>query len=154
MDSVKPSALTSKKSRFARNVAKVLHLRAATGIAPVDGVQKVVSQEEVKDDKHHRKTAAGRTQSFDIDDHRKTAYSQLQYAQSPYDADGIQAADQFEQKSLSKTYEIMGKKLESQLRLKEAEIMNLREKMEESIRQNRLLENRLGSRRRSQIYRL
>ncbi|KAJ6423487.1 hypothetical protein OIU84_024445 [Salix udensis] len=196
MDSVKPSALTSKKSRFARNVAKVLHLRAATGIAPVDGVQKVVSQEEVKDDKHHRKTAAGRTQSFDIDDHRKSlpleafvaklfagvscvkaAYSQLQYAQSPYDADGIQAADQFviselknlselkrcyikkqfdpspesalvladvqEQKSLSKTYEIMGKKLESQLRLKESEIMNLREKMEESIRQNRLLENRL-----------
>ncbi|KAL9403744.1 hypothetical protein Peur_000716 [Populus x canadensis] len=200
MDSVKPSAVTPKKSKFARNVAKVIQLRAATGIAPVDGVQKVVSQEEVKHDKHHRKSAASRPQPFDInnnDEHKKSlalealvakmfasvscvkaAYAQLQYSQSPYDADGIQAADQFvvselknlselkqcyikkqfdpspetalvladvqEQKSLSKTYEVMGKKLESQLRLKESEIMYLREKMEESNRQNRLLEKRLN----------
>ena len=79
----------------------------------------------------------------------------MQHAQSPYDAEGIQAADQLvvsnlkklselkqcflkkqfdpspenamilaeiqEQKSLSKTFEIMGKKLESQLRLKESD---------------------------------
>ena len=108
----------------------------------------------------------------------KAGYAQLQHAQSPYDAEGIQAADQSvvsdlkklselkqcflkkqfdhfpenamilaeiqEQKSLSKTFEIMGKKLESQLRLKESEIIFLREKLDESNKQNRLLEKRLN----------
>ncbi|KAJ6333072.1 hypothetical protein OIU76_025427 [Salix suchowensis] len=200
MDSVKPSAVTPKKSKFARTVAKVLHLRSASGIAPVDGVQKVVAQDKVKDGKHRRKSTASRPQPYDINDKDedkkslalevhvaklfaslssvKAAYAQLQHAQSPYDADGIQGADQLvvselknlsdlkqcyikkqfdpspdtalvladiqELKSLSKIYEIMGKKLESQLRLKESEIMYLREKMEESNRQNRLLEKRLN----------
>ena len=49
-----------------------------------------------------------------------------------------------EQKSLSKTFEIMGKKLESQLRLKESEIIFLREKLDESNKQKRLLEKRLN----------
>ncbi|XWS10854.1 hypothetical protein CRYUN_Cryun38cG0033700 [Craigia yunnanensis] len=38
----------------------------------------------------------------------------------------------------------MGKKLESQLRLKESEIIFLREKLDESNKQNRLLEKRLN----------
>ncbi|KDP46027.1 hypothetical protein JCGZ_13473 [Jatropha curcas] len=207
MDSVKLSTMTPKKSKFARTVAKVLHLRAATGIAPVDGVQKVKSQERVKneekfknDNKISNKTRVTLPQRFNIDDDEerqnilameallaklfasvssvKAAYAQLQCAQSPYDVDGIQAADQLvvselknlselkqcyvkkqfdsspentmllaevqEQKSVSKTYEVMGKKLESQLRLKESEIMYLREKLEESNRQNKLLEKRLN----------
>lgn len=49
-----------------------------------------------------------------------------------------------EQKSFSKTYEIMGKKLESELRLKDSEIIYLGEKLEESNRLNRLLEKRLN----------
>ncbi|KAF2286125.1 hypothetical protein GH714_010665 [Hevea brasiliensis] len=141
MDSVKPSSVTPKKSSLARTVAKVLHLRAATGIAPVDGVQKVKSQEQVKND-----NKIGNKSTISL------PYAQLQCAQSPYDVDGIQAADKLvvselknlsalkqchlkkqfdpspettlllaevqEQKSVSKTYEIMGKKLESQLRLR------------------------------------
>lgn len=202
MDSVKPSSMTPKKGRLARKVAKVLHRRAATGIAPVDGVHKVKSQEQFKDDnKIGNKSTISLGQSFDIsndDDSQKrlameaflaklfasissvkAAYAQLQYAQSPYDVDGIQAADQLvvselknlselkrcytkkqfddhstettllmaevqEQKSFSKTYEIMGKKLESELRLKDSEIIYLGEKLEESNRLNRLLEKRLN----------
>jgi len=41
MESVKPSAVTPAKSRLARTFAKVLHIRAVTGVAPVDGVDKV-----------------------------------------------------------------------------------------------------------------
>ncbi|KAF2314382.1 hypothetical protein GH714_025938 [Hevea brasiliensis] len=201
MDSVKLSSMTPKKSRLARTVAKVLHLRAATGIAPVDGVQKVKSQEKVKDDKKiGNKSTVSLRQSFKIssdEEHQrslameallaklfasissvKAAYAQLQCAQSPYDVDGIQAADKLvvselknlaelkqcyikkqfdnlsettmllaevqEQKCVSKTYEIMGKKLESQLRLKDSEIIYLKEKLEESNRQNQLLEKRLN----------
>lgn len=44
-----------------------------------------------------------------------------------------------EQKSMVKTYEIMVKKLERQIMLKESEIAFLREKLEESSWQNRLL---------------
>ncbi|XP_015578069.2 protein GRAVITROPIC IN THE LIGHT 1 [Ricinus communis] len=200
MDSVKLSAMTPKKSKFARAVAKVLHLRAATGVAPVDGVQKVKSQERVKDDKFCTKDTVNWAQSFKFSEDEelqkslateallaklfasvssiKAAYAQLQCAQSPYDVDGIQAADQLvvselknlselkqcyikkqfdpspdttmvlaelqEQKSVSKTYEIMGNKLESQLRLKDSEIMYLREKLEESSRHNQLLDKRLN----------
>ncbi|XP_057997645.1 protein GRAVITROPIC IN THE LIGHT 1-like isoform X1 [Hevea brasiliensis] len=201
MDSVKLSSMTPKKSRLARTVAKVLHLRAATGIAPVDGVQKVKSQEKVKDDKKiGNKSTVSLRQSFKIssdEEHQrslameallaklfasissvKAAYAQLQCAQSPYDVDGIQAADKLvvselknlaelkqcyikkqfdnlsettmllaevqEQKCVSKTYEIMGKKLESHLRLKDSEIIYLKEKLEESNRQNQLLEKRLN----------
>ncbi|KAB2605501.1 hypothetical protein D8674_005218 [Pyrus ussuriensis x Pyrus communis] len=309
MDLVRPSSVTPKKSRLARAIAKVLHLRAATGIAPVDGVQKVKSQEfripkvksqefripkvksqefgipkvksqefripevksqdfgvqkfksqefgiqkvksqefgvqkvksqefgvqkvksqefgdhkvnyqengvqkgksqeigiqkvksqeNVKNDRNGGKVMVGRSESFDKNNEElqervaleallaklfasvssvKAAYAQLQYAQSPYDGEGIQAADkevvselknlselkrcflkkQFdpkpettlvlaeieEQKSVLKTYEIMGKKLESQVRLKDSEIVFLGEKLEEAKNQNKLLERSLN----------
>ncbi|XP_050219892.1 protein GRAVITROPIC IN THE LIGHT 1-like isoform X2 [Mercurialis annua] len=196
MDSVKLSSMAPKKSKFARTVAKVLHLRAATGISPTDGVQKVES-EEVKNDKLDTNTTV---KLFSFDDDKqlqkslaieallaklfasissiKAAYAQLQYAQSPYDVDGIQAADQLvvselkslsefkqcynkkqfdsfpdktvlmaelqEQKSVSKIYEIMGNKLESQMRLKDSEIIYLKEKLDESDSFNQLLEKRLN----------
>ncbi|KAA8544887.1 hypothetical protein F0562_019719 [Nyssa sinensis] len=80
----------------------------------------------------------------------KAAYAQLQFAQSPYDADGIQSADQLlaeiqKQKSLLKTYEITGKKLDSQLKLKDSEVTFLREKLEEVNRENKSNEKRLNS---------
>ncbi|CAH2036572.1 unnamed protein product [Thlaspi arvense] len=49
-----------------------------------------------------------------------------------------------ELRSLLKTYEIMGKKLESQYKLKDSEILFLREKLEESTKQNKLTEKRLN----------
>ncbi|KAL7249705.1 hypothetical protein ACSBR1_011813 [Camellia fascicularis] len=199
MDSVDPTVVTPSKSRLVRTFAKVLHIRAVTGIAPVDGIQKTNnSQENVKYD---NSMSNNRSQSFDDDDVRlwnrvateaflaklfasisavKAAYAQLQFAQSPYDADGIQAADQMvvselknlselkqyylkkqfdefppeatlllaellEQKSLLKTYEIMGKKLDSQLQLKNSEITFLKEKLEETNKENKLLEKRLNA---------
>ncbi|KAG5551354.1 hypothetical protein RHGRI_009687 [Rhododendron griersonianum] len=111
----------------------------------------------------------------------KAAYAQMQFAESPYDGEAIQAADQIvvselknlsgfkqsyvkkqfyeesspekvqvlaelqEQKSLLKTYEIMGKKLDSQLRLKNSEIIFLKEKLEETKKENRLIERRLNA---------
>ncbi|VVA97661.1 unnamed protein product [Arabis nemorensis] len=46
--------------------------------------------------------------------------------------------------SLLKTYEIMRKKQECQLKLKDSEIMFLKEKFEESMNQNKLMEKRLN----------
>ncbi|KAI9186333.1 hypothetical protein LWI28_016261 [Acer negundo] len=203
MESVKPSAMTPSKSKLARTFAKVLHIRAvAAGVAPVadgGGVQKIRPQEKVNNNNNVVKMKSAWSQLFKDDDKEveyrvaleallakifasissvKASYVQLQYAQSPYDADGIQFADQLvvselknlselkqcylkkqfdfspekimvsaeiqELKSLSKTYEIMGKKLESQLKLKDSEIIFLKEKLDESNKQNKLLEKRLN----------
>lgn len=208
MESVKPSAVTPSKSKFARTIAKVLNLRTATGVAPVDAThQKVKKSQEIGiqklrnfDQYAGKSTKKGQSQSFELKDEEalqdrlalealtaklfasissvKASYAQLQYSQSPYDADGIQAADQLvvselknlselkrcylkkqfdpspetamllaeieELKSVLKTYEITGKKLESQTRLKDSEIMFLREKLEEANRHNKLLEKRLN----------
>lgn len=179
------------KSRLARTFAKVLHIRAATGVAPVDGVQKKITfGEKIKLDvfdddvdeklRHKMATEAFLSKLFAIVSTVKAAYSQLQFAQSPYDADGIQAADQMvvselknlselkqcylkkqfeesfpektqllaeiqEQKSLIKTYEVFGKKLDSELKLKHSEIIFLREKLEEANKENKLIEKRLNS---------
>lgn len=174
MDSVNRSAVTPSKSKLARTFAKVLHIRSLTG-----GNQKPKFSDHVKDDLVKNDVVKGellkKTQfkSFDDEDEKhqkaaaeaflaklfanisavKAAYAQLQFAQSPYDPDGIQSADdlvvselknlselkqcfvkkQFdeyspekthllaeiqEQKSVLKTYDIMGKKLDSQLKLK------------------------------------
>ncbi|TYI47544.1 hypothetical protein E1A91_D13G181400v1 [Gossypium mustelinum] len=199
MEAVKPSAVTPSKSKWIRSLSKVLHLHTATaGIVPDDGVQKVKSKdtEEWNDSKTAKRLSKKFDSLHDEELERKVAlealiakifatvsaikagYAQLQHAQSPYDAAGIQAADQLivtdlkklselkqcflkkqydpspehtmiladiqEQKSLSKTFEIMGKKLESQLKLKESEIIFLREKLDESNKHNRLLEKRLN----------
>ncbi|KAE8733649.1 hypothetical protein F3Y22_tig00001120pilonHSYRG00326 [Hibiscus syriacus] len=199
MEAVKPSAVTPSKSNWVRTLSKVFHLHPDTaGIVPDDGVQKVKPKEA--EEWNDSKTAKRLSQKFDsLHDEElerrvslealtakifatvsaiKAEYAHLQCAQSPYDAEGIQAADRSivldlkklselkqcflkkqydpspehaivladlqEQKSLSKTFEIMGKKLEFQLKLKESEIIFLREKWDESNKQNRLLEKRLN----------
>ncbi|KAL5564905.1 hypothetical protein UlMin_028069 [Ulmus minor] len=190
MESVKPSAVTPNKSKFARTIAKVLNLRTASGISPVDGIQKVKSQEigiqkvksadDFEDEEMEERTAmeALLAKLFASVSSVKAAYAQMQYSQSPYDSDGIQASDQTvvselknlselkrcylkkqfdpspetallaaeiqEQKSLSKIYMITGKKLESQTRLKDSEIIFLREKLEEANKQNKLMEKKLN----------
>ncbi|KAG4969051.1 hypothetical protein JHK87_034702 [Glycine soja] len=201
MESVKPSAVTPRK-KLARNFAKVLHVKALIGIASVDGLKNVISDANLKDEENIGKSKAtlNWSESFNEDDDEdlqereaneallaklfasistvKAAYAELQYAQSPFDPDGIEAADQLlvsELKNLSelkqcylkkqfdpspktaileaeskelqgviKTYEIMGKKLESQVRLKDSEIIFLREKLEEANRQNKAIEKRLN----------
>ncbi|XP_008463757.2 protein GRAVITROPIC IN THE LIGHT 1-like [Cucumis melo] len=198
MDSVKSSALTPSKSKLARTITKVLHIRALTGIAPVHETQKVKPQDKISDDCTASKSTGSQSESFDSVEEEfqnrvqlqallsklfasissvKAAYAQLQFAQSPYDAEGIQDADhcvvselkvlselkqcylkkQFdpspettmllaeiqEQKSLVGTYDMMGKRLESQARLMGSEITFLREKIEEINKQNRLLEKSL-----------
>lgn len=215
MDSVKPSAVSSTphKNKLARTIAKVLHLRAATGIAPVDGIhrklkksqdlgsihQKVSTNNTKFHDKLMEEYDDRKKDNFGLDDEEleeriameallaklfasistvKAAYAQLQFSQSPYDSDGIQAADrnvvaelkslselkrcylkkQFdpspetaliaaeiqERKSLLETYKITGKKLESQVGLKESEVMYLREKLDEANKQNKLFEKMLN----------
>lgn len=186
MDSVNRSAVTPRKSRLARTFAKVLHIRAATR---VDEVHKVKSHEKPigkffndEDEKFQDRAAmdAFIAKVFAALSSVKAAYAQLQDAQSPYDADGIQSADQIvvselknlsefkqsylknhiddaspgttillaeiqEQKNLSKTYEITGKKLTNQSRLKDSEIVFLKEKLGEAERENKLIERRLNS---------
>lgn len=114
MDSVKSSSLTPSKSKLARTFNKVLHIRALTGIAPVHGIQKVKPQEKTSDDCTASKSTGSQSESFDSGEEEfqnrvqlqallaklfasissvKAAYAQLQYAQSPYDAEGIQDAD-------------------------------------------------------------
>ncbi|KAL6999642.1 hypothetical protein U1Q18_000800, partial [Sarracenia purpurea var. burkii] len=197
MDSADRTAVTPGKSRLARTFAKVLNIRAATGVAPVTANQKIQSHEKVK----HDRTSNGSQSSYGDDDeklrHRaaveaflsklfasistvKASYAQLQFCQSPYDVDGIQAADQMvvlelktlselkqcylkkqfdesspettlllaelkEQKSLLKMYEIMGKKMDSQIKLKDSEITFLKEKLEEANKENKVIEKRLNS---------
>ncbi|XP_061350085.1 protein GRAVITROPIC IN THE LIGHT 1-like [Gastrolobium bilobum] len=199
MESMKPSAVTPSK-KLARSFAKVLHLRALIGIASVDGLKNVISDANLKDEGNMDKTTLNWSESFNTDDDEelqervateallaklfasistvKASYAQLQYAQSPFDPDGIEAADQLlvselknlselkqcylkkqfdpspetailaaeskELKSVNKTYEITVKKLESQVRLKDSEIMFLREKLEEANRQNKSIEKRLN----------
>ncbi|KAK8622624.1 hypothetical protein V6N13_117533 [Hibiscus sabdariffa] len=201
MEAVMPSAVTPSKSKWSRTLSKVLlrHAAAAAGVVPDDGFHKVKLPKETEK-WNDCKTAKRLSQKFDrLHDEEtetkvaleaivakifatvsaiKAGYAQLQHAQSPYDAEGIQRADQIivsdlkklselkqcflkkqydfspeqamalaeiqELKSVSTTFKITGKKLESQTRLKESEIIFLREKLEESKKQNRLLEKRLN----------
>lgn len=106
----------------------------------------------------------------------KAAYAQLQMAQTPYDPDCIQSADEIvvselknlsqlkncyfkkqifpsqdeqmqqeirEQQNLLKTYELMVKKLQSQLQLKDREFLSMKEKLQEVEKQNKSLEKKL-----------
>lgn len=194
MDLVKQSGAIPSKTRLSRTFAKVLHIRALTGIAPDDGIRKI-------EKKSNDRLKSSRVPSSDKEDVLvrdrvvkeaflaklfagisavKAAYAELQFAQSPYDADGIQSADQMlvldlknlselkqcylkkqldaqnpektlvlaeiqEQKSLLQTYEIMSKKMDSQLKLKDSEITFLEEKLAEVNTDNKLLQKRLNT---------
>ncbi|CAN8288114.1 unnamed protein product [Cochlearia groenlandica] len=192
METVRPMVVASK-GKLRRKFAKVLNIHKLTGVAPEQ-------EEEMKKIKFDtKKNNANLSESFDKLEEEyersltleallaklfatvssiKAGYAQLQHSQSPYDAIGIQKADNLvvselktlselkqcflkkqadlnpertmvlaeiqELRSLLKTYEIMGKKLESQYKLKDSEILFLREKLEESTKQNKLSEKRLN----------
>ncbi|KAK1431036.1 hypothetical protein QVD17_14235 [Tagetes erecta] len=195
MDSAKHS---SNKSRWARTFAKVMHIQAVTGL---DKFQKSKPKmwEKVKPDRtvdeNHQRVFFGEEDEklqkravmdafiaklFAAISSVKAAYAELQVYHLPYDADGIQSADQIlvselqslselkqsflkkhfddispettqqsaevqEQKNLIKTYEITRKKLDSQSKLKESELIFLKEKLEEIRRENKIIEKRLNS---------
>ncbi|CAJ2656938.1 hypothetical protein L195_g006276 [Trifolium pratense] len=188
MESVKPSAVTPHKSKLARTLSKVLRVKSMTGIDGLENVKVDVNlnnegnmrNKEEEELKKKMVIEALLSKVFASISTIKASYAQLQYAQSPYDPDGIQDADKFvvselkvlselkqcwfrkqfdfdpspegaivaseskELKSVIKTYRIMGKKLESQARVKDSEIMFLKEKLEEANKQNKSIEKRLN----------
>ncbi|CAA2958935.1 Hypothetical predicted protein [Olea europaea subsp. europaea] len=196
MVSVKRSAVTPSKSRWARTFSKIFHIGDVTAKGSDDQIQETLSDEKMADNPIMNRKLPSDDEDEEIRDRAvkeaflsklfaslstvKAAYAQLQFAQSPYDADGIQSADQIivselmnlselkqcylknqlnetspeatqisaeiqEQKSLLRTYEIMSKKLDYQLKLKNSEITFLKEKLAEANRDNKSLEKRLYS---------
>ncbi|KAF5183775.1 Gravitropic in the light [Thalictrum thalictroides] len=71
----------------------------------------------------------------------KQCYLKKQIDQSPQVT--VLLAELKEQKSVIKSFEIMSKKLDSQFRLKDSEILFLKEKLEESDKQNELIEKKI-----------
>ncbi|KAI4390144.1 hypothetical protein MLD38_002286 [Melastoma candidum] len=113
METIKQTSMTPTKSRLARTFAKIFRLRVSTVIAPVDGVHKSKPQLKLLDnqnkdntekplvpddrsDKGHDRAVleAHLAKIFACISSIKAAYAQLQFAQSPYDADGIKVADE------------------------------------------------------------
>ncbi|CAI9784266.1 unnamed protein product [Fraxinus pennsylvanica] len=196
MVSVERSAVTPSKSRWARTFSKILHIGDVTAKGSDDRIKKTISEEKIINDPIKNAQLPSDNEDKEIRDRAvleaflsklfaslstvKAAYAQLQFAQSPYDADGIQSADQIivselmnlselkhcylenqlndtspeatqilaeiqEQKSILRTYGIMSKKWDYQLKLKDSEITFLKEKLAEANRDNKSLEKRLNS---------
>ncbi|KAJ0230055.1 Uncharacterized protein HA466_0310900 [Hirschfeldia incana] len=188
METAKPMVV-APKSKFRRTFAKLLNIHKLTGVAPEEEKKKIkfdskntnISESFYKlEEEYERRLSleALLAKLFATVSTIKAGYAQLQHSQSPYDAIGIQKADNLvvselktlselkqcflkkqmdpnpertlvlaeiqELRSLLKTYEIMGRKLESQRKLKDSEILFLREKLEETTKQNRLTEKRLN----------
>lgn len=182
MDSANRHVVTPSKSRVARAFAKVLHIRAVTGRN-----RRLKSQDKLKNEVEKVKSyisdraaiEALLAKIFANISSIKAAYALLQFAQSPYDPDFIQSADEMivselkslselkqcylkyqfddrspettqvlaeikEQKSILTTYEIIGNKLDSQLKLKDSELIFLRETLDEANKENNLLEKKLS----------
>ncbi|XP_057766411.1 protein GRAVITROPIC IN THE LIGHT 1-like isoform X2 [Salvia miltiorrhiza] len=137
MDSVKRSAVTPSKSRLARAIAKAMHIHAFTGIAPDDdGIRKTKSRDKTEKDhfKHFEVSTfkdedeeellqqddrivkeAFLSKLFAAVSAVKAAYAEMQFAQSPHDADGIQAADKIVISELKYLSELKRSYLKKQL---------------------------------------
>ncbi|KAI3809612.1 hypothetical protein L1987_19208 [Smallanthus sonchifolius] len=180
MDSLNQTTLTPNKTRLSRTFAKVLHIQNTKSSQKVKHVDKPITDV----DQYHQdeKTMdAFVAKVFATVSSVKAAYAQLQVAQSPYDPEGIQSADQImvselkrlsefkqmflknhlhddvyapetiqilaeiqEQKSLIQMYEITTKKLDSQKKLKDSEIIFLKEKINEAHKENKMIERRFN----------
>ncbi|XP_075498119.1 protein GRAVITROPIC IN THE LIGHT 1-like isoform X1 [Primulina tabacum] len=111
MDSVKRSAVAPSENQMSHTLAKVLHIRAVTGKAPDDGI--LNTKYHGKIEKDQMKSSLITSFNYELEELKdrvvkeaflaklfagissvKAAYAQLQFAQYPYDADGIQSADQ------------------------------------------------------------
>nr|GEV29734.1 protein gravitropic in the light 1-like isoform X2 [Tanacetum cinerariifolium] len=168
------SAKHLNKSRLARTFAKVLHIQAVTGAAKGDKFQKTKAREKVNHDKpvgesrqpvfsnEEEEKLRERAPVFSNEEEEKlreravldaflaklfatissvkATYAQMQHCEFPYDEEEI-----LEQKNLIKTYEISANKLDSKNKLKDSEIIFLKEKLEELRRENKSIEKRLNS---------
>jgi hypothetical protein len=116
MDTMKPKSALNNKSKLARTFQKVINLRTATRIASNNGICLLSSQPKVKEeffndnnkkksqqfDKRHEDNKARQravlealvAKLFAGITSIKAAYAELQMAQSPYNSEGIQVADQ------------------------------------------------------------
>ncbi|KAI3803530.1 hypothetical protein L1987_31686 [Smallanthus sonchifolius] len=110
MDSLnQSSALTPRKSKLARTFAKVLHIRAATSIDKLHTAKShdkpIISENHHFHEENHKASMdAFIATLFATLSSVKATYAELQFAQSPYDPEGIQSADQtivYELKRLS-----------------------------------------------------
>lgn len=115
MDSVDRSAVTPSKSRLARALAKVFHIRKLKSHEKVkidEGNDDVVKKSE-EDGDEKIAVEAFVAKLFASISAVKAAYAELQYAQSPYDPEVIHAADQMvvsELKLLSELKQCYSKK--------------------------------------------
>ncbi|KAK2355276.1 protein GRAVITROPIC IN THE LIGHT [Trifolium repens] len=104
MESDKRSAVTPHKSKLARTLSKVLHVKSMNGIDGLKNVKVDVNlnnegnmrnKEEEEELKKKMIIEALLSKVFASISTIKASYAQLQYAQSPYDPDGVQDADKF-----------------------------------------------------------
>ncbi|KAI3702274.1 hypothetical protein L6452_28007 [Arctium lappa] len=126
MDSVNQPALTSNMTRLACTFTKFQYAQSsydAEGILLADQimVSKLKSLSEFK-------------QSF-LKKHLDDDYLETTHL----------LAEIQEQKNLLQMYEITGKKLDNQSKLKDSEIIFLKEKLDEANRENKSIEKRLNS---------
>lgn len=201
MDAVKQFSIAQNKSKLSRAFSKVFHIQFVIGAGQEAKHKSNRSHEKKEKNGVVRSDFNAQFKRFDDADEKlrliaaeaflarlfasvssvKAAYAQLQFSQSPYDPDGICAADKMvvselkmlselkqcylkkqiddecspqttlllaeiqEQKCSLRTYDIMGKKLCSQVKLKDSEIAYLSEKLVEINTENRVLEKRLNS---------
>jgi hypothetical protein len=104
MESDKRSAVTPHKSKLARTLSKVLHVKSMNGIDGPKNVKVDVNlnnegnmrnKEKEEELKKKMVIEALLSKVFASISTIKASYAQLQYAQSPYDPDGVQDADRF-----------------------------------------------------------
>ncbi|XP_071696655.1 protein GRAVITROPIC IN THE LIGHT 1-like [Rutidosis leptorrhynchoides] len=179
MDSLTQSAVTPNKNRLARTFTKVLASRKTK--PKLDKPITAVDPTKFFDDQDEKlKIKAFISKLFATISSVKAAYAQLQYAQSPYNPEGIQSADQImvselktlsefkqtflkkhlddnapgttqllaeiqEQKNMLQMYEITTKTMDSQKKLKQSEIIFLKEKLDETNTENKSIERRIIS---------
>ncbi|WOH03033.1 hypothetical protein DCAR_0522424 [Daucus carota subsp. sativus] len=101
MDPVNIDVVTPSRSRLSRTFAKVLHIRALTGISPAGGqntkeqmTSRCKSFDEDEERRRKEVTEAFLAKLFSSISSIKAAYAEMQFAQSPYDSETIQSADE------------------------------------------------------------
>ncbi|KAL8144922.1 protein GRAVITROPIC IN THE LIGHT 1-like isoform X1 [Apium graveolens] len=101
MDPVNIDVVTPNRSRLSRTFAKVMHIRALTGISPA-GMKNAKEQmtsccksfDEGEERRRKEVTEAFLAKLFSSISSIKAAYAEMQFAEAPYDSETIQSADE------------------------------------------------------------
>ncbi|KAF5780800.1 putative protein gravitropic in the light 1 [Helianthus annuus] len=188
MDSLTQHTLTPTKTKFSTTFAKVLHIQKPKSTQKVkphihQHDQKLHNLNNNNNNNNQPTMDAFIAKLFATISSVKAAYAQLQVAQSPYNPEAIQHADQIlvselkrlseykqlflknhlddddvnspettqllaeiqEQKNLVQMYDITLKNLNSQNKLKDSEIIFLKEKLNDTNKDNKMIQRRLNS---------